>query len=94
MGGSGRSWRQPHFLLVSPRLASPASEYCPSRYSPTFLTARESTGALLPLLLAGDVFGVAFFRKHADWSHLWKLFPWVITGRDRRIPGFRPCAFS
>ena len=44
------------------------------------LTARESTGALLPLLLAGDVFGVAFFRKHADWSHLWKLFPWVILG--------------
>jgi uncharacterized protein len=44
------------------------------------LTARESTGALLPLLLAGDVFGVAFYRKHADWSHLWKLFPWVIVG--------------
>ena len=44
------------------------------------LTARESTGALLPLLLAGDAFGVAFYRKHADWSHLWKLFPWVILG--------------
>jgi hypothetical protein len=44
------------------------------------LTPREATGALLPLLLAGDVFGVAFFRKHADWSHLWKLFPWVFVG--------------
>jgi uncharacterized membrane protein YfcA len=44
------------------------------------LPARASTGALLPLLLCADVFGVAFFRKHANWSHLWKLFPWVVVG--------------
>src|SRR5215470_16611630 len=44
------------------------------------LPARASTGALLPLLLCADVFGVAFFRKHANWSHLWKLFPWVVLG--------------
>ena len=44
------------------------------------LPPRESTGALLPLLLCGDVFGVAFFRKHASWPHLWRLFPWVIVG--------------
>jgi hypothetical protein len=44
------------------------------------LPARESTGALLPLLIAADVFGVAIFRKHADWGHLWKLFPWVVVG--------------
>jgi uncharacterized membrane protein YfcA len=44
------------------------------------LPARASTGALLPLLLCADFFGVAFFRKHASWPHLWKLFPWVILG--------------
>jgi uncharacterized membrane protein YfcA len=44
------------------------------------LPARESTGALLPLLLCGDLFGVMFFRKHASWPHLWRLFPWVIAG--------------
>ena len=44
------------------------------------LPARASTGALLPLLICGDVFGVTFFRKHASWSHLWRLFPWVIAG--------------
>ncbi len=44
------------------------------------LPPRESTGALLPLLLAADVFGVAFFRKHASWQHLGKLFPWVVPG--------------
>jgi len=44
------------------------------------LPARASTGALLPLLLCGDLFGVAFFRKHASWPHLWRLFPWVGAG--------------
>lgn len=44
------------------------------------LPARASTGALLPLLLCADLFGVAFYRKHADWSHLLKLFPWVAIG--------------
>jgi uncharacterized membrane protein YfcA len=44
------------------------------------LPARASTGALLPLLLCADLFGVAFFRKHADWRQLWRLFPWVILG--------------
>jgi uncharacterized membrane protein YfcA len=44
------------------------------------LPARASTGALLPLLLCADVFGVAFFRKHAHWNHLWRLFPFVIVG--------------
>jgi uncharacterized membrane protein YfcA len=44
------------------------------------LPARASTGALLPLLLCADIFGVAFFRKHASWPHLGKLFPWVVAG--------------
>ncbi len=44
------------------------------------LPARASTGALLPLLVCGDVFGVSFYRKHAQWRHLWKLFPWVVVG--------------
>jgi len=44
------------------------------------LPARESTGALLPLLLCADVIGVAIFRKHASWPHLIKLFPWVWVG--------------
>ena len=44
------------------------------------LPARDSTGALLPLLICADFFGVAFFRKHAEWPQLWKLFPWVVAG--------------
>ena len=44
------------------------------------LPARDSTGALLPVLVCADFFGVAIFHKHAEWSHLWKLFPWVVLG--------------
>src|SRR6185369_6619185 len=44
------------------------------------LPARDSTGALLPLLICADVIGVAVYRKHADWRLLWKLFPWVAAG--------------
>ncbi len=44
------------------------------------LPARASTGALLPLLLCADLFGLAFYRKHTSWPHLFKLFPWVILG--------------
>jgi hypothetical protein len=44
------------------------------------LPARASTGALLPLLVCGDIFGVTFYRKHASWPHLWRLFPWVTVG--------------
>jgi len=44
------------------------------------LSARASTGALLPLLLCADLFSVTYYRKHANWSHLWKLFPWVLLG--------------
>lgn len=46
----------------------------------TVLPARESTGALLPLLLAGDVIAVSSYRKHADWPTLLRLFPSVAAG--------------
>jgi uncharacterized membrane protein YfcA len=44
------------------------------------LSARTSTGALLPLLICADLISLAYFRKHASWPHLWKLFPWVLLG--------------
>lgn len=44
------------------------------------LPARESTGALLPLLLLGDVVAVLYYRRHADWHRLTRLLPWVALG--------------
>jgi uncharacterized membrane protein YfcA len=28
----------------------------------------------------GDVFAVAWFRRHAQWDRLWRLFPYVLAG--------------
>lgn len=44
------------------------------------LPARESTGALLPLLMVGDVIAVTVYRQHADWRVLRRLFPAVAVG--------------
>ena len=42
--------------------------------------ARESTGALLPLLIAGDVLALSLYRRHCRWSTLVRLVPGVLPG--------------
>jgi len=42
--------------------------------------AKESTGVLLPILMMADIFGVAYYRRHANWNHLIKVLPWAIVG--------------
>jgi len=52
-------------------------------YVPIFaevLPARASTGAILPLLILGDVLAVAFWRRHAVWRHIARLIPWAVAG--------------
>ncbi|MEU3224051.1 sulfite exporter TauE/SafE family protein [Streptomyces sp. NPDC006976] len=44
------------------------------------LPARESTGVLLPILIAGDVLAVLVYRRHAHWPTLLRLFPAVAIG--------------
>ncbi|ANW17121.1 sulfite exporter TauE/SafE family protein [Streptomyces clavuligerus] len=44
------------------------------------LPARESTGVLLPILIAGDVLAVLAYRRHAHWPTLIRLFPAVVAG--------------
>lgn len=44
------------------------------------LPARESTGAILPLLVCGDLVAVVHYRRHADWVILWRLLPGVLPG--------------
>jgi uncharacterized membrane protein YfcA len=44
------------------------------------LPARESTGTLLPLLICADIVAVTAYRRHAVWSHLWRLMPWAAAG--------------
>ncbi|MDD5261836.1 MAG: sulfite exporter TauE/SafE family protein [Methylacidiphilales bacterium] len=44
------------------------------------MPAYESTGIVLPLLICGDIFAVAAFRKHAQWAYIWKLLPPALIG--------------
>jgi uncharacterized membrane protein YfcA len=44
------------------------------------MPAKESTGALLPLLIFGDILGVLIYRRHANWSDLAKLLPATMVG--------------
>jgi uncharacterized membrane protein YfcA len=44
------------------------------------MPARLSTGFILPMLVAGDIISVAYYRRHAEWKHLIRIFPWSISG--------------
>ena len=44
------------------------------------LPARQSTGALLVLLILGDLFAVRTYHAHADWAALRRLVPAVLAG--------------
>ena len=42
--------------------------------------AKESVGALLPMLITGDILAVLYYRRHARWGQLFKLIPGVAAG--------------
>lgn len=42
--------------------------------------AKQSVGALLIMMMVGDLFALGWYRHHADWSRLWGLFPGIIAG--------------
>jgi uncharacterized membrane protein YfcA len=42
--------------------------------------AKQSTGVLLPILMMADVFGVTYYRRHANWNQLLKVIPWAVLG--------------
>ena len=44
------------------------------------LPTKLASGFVLPLLIFGDVVAVASYRLHAQWRHLWRLFPWTVAG--------------
>jgi hypothetical protein len=43
-------------------------------------STKQSSGFVLPLLIFGDAVAVLNYRRHTQWSYLWKLFPWTALG--------------
>ena len=35
---------------------------------------------VLLLLCMADILAVAYYNRHAQWKHFWKLIPWMILG--------------
>jgi uncharacterized membrane protein YfcA len=46
----------------------------------TLFPAKQSVGALLLMLIVGDVFAVTYYRRYTQWKRLWGLFPAVAVG--------------
>ena len=46
----------------------------------SIMPARRSTGLVLPLLIVGDIVAFAAYRRHAQWHHVWRMFPWAAAG--------------
>ena len=57
------------------------------------LPPKESTGAVLPMLLAADLMAIWSYHKHVAWADFWKLLPTTFVGLISgwalmsRIPG-------
>jgi uncharacterized membrane protein YfcA len=49
------------------------------------MPAREASGVVLPMLVFADVVAVLSYRKHAQWSYLWKLFSVDRAGRGSSV---------
>lgn len=44
------------------------------------LPAKLSVGILLPILISADIIAVLVYRRHANWSYIIKLAPWMVAG--------------
>lgn len=58
----------------------PAFGPIPAALFASVLPAKASTGAVLGLLLVGDLIAVRMYHAHADWTILRRLIPTVVAG--------------
>lgn len=41
---------------------------------------KASTGVLVPMLIAADIFAVSYYHRHTQWKFLRRLLPWMMAG--------------
>jgi len=68
------------FAIGASKSGMPAFGPIPAALFATVLPAKASTGAVLGLLLVGDLIAVRLYHAHADWTILRRLIPSVIAG--------------
>lgn len=42
--------------------------------------AKESTGLMMPLLIAGDIYAVSYYNRHTQWKYIVRFLPWMMLG--------------
>ncbi|MEO1010453.1 MAG: sulfite exporter TauE/SafE family protein [Bacteroidota bacterium] len=42
--------------------------------------AKQSTGLVVPLLVAADIFAVYYYNRHAQWGYILRFLPWILMG--------------
>lgn len=68
------------FAVGAAKSGMPAFGPVPAAIFAAVLPARASTGAVLGLLLVGDLIAVRMYHAHADWAVLRRLIPSVVIG--------------
>jgi uncharacterized protein len=43
-------------------------------------SVKQATGVVLPLVIFGDWIAVVAYRRHLQWRHIGRLFPWAAAG--------------
>jgi uncharacterized membrane protein YfcA len=49
-------------------------------FAAVFPSTKQASGIVLPLLIFGDLIAVYTYRRHLQWSQIWRLFPWTAVG--------------
>jgi hypothetical protein len=44
------------------------------------LPAKVSVGVVLPMLIFADIFAITYYRRHAEWKHIFRLLPATLIG--------------
>lgn len=68
------------FLVGISKTAIPGFNTVSVALFASILPAKTSTGALLILLMVGDIFALLAYRKHAHWPTLIRMVPAVLLG--------------
>ncbi len=68
------------FSIGLAKIALPAAATMPVGVMALVLPPKVSIGAILPLLILGDLVALYAYRKTTDWSVLRRLAPWVFVG--------------
>ncbi len=46
--------------------------------------AKAAVGVITPICICGDIMSLIRYRRHADWSTLWRLLPGILIGMGMR----------